>query len=164
VIRFRVCGLGDIAGEASFGPDTLISVVPVGFDTSDVRPNWIEPDRHHIFHFDDVENAFFPGAPSEQDVAALIEVGRALLEPDATKGVLIHCMAGVSRSTATGFIYSCMHHGPGHEDEALRDVVRNSVSDFVCPNGLMVDYADRLLDRGGEMTRVVRDWKLSLRW
>lgn len=156
--------MGDIGGEQSFAPDTLISVVPVGFDTTGLRPQWIEADRHHVFHFDDVENAFFPGAPTEQDVAELIELGRALLAPDATKGVVIHCMAGVSRSTATGFIYCCMALGPGREQEALQEVVRNSVSGFVCPNSLLVGYADRLLDRNGEMIKVVQDWKLSLRW
>jgi predicted protein tyrosine phosphatase len=164
VIRFRVCGLGDIEGEEAFAPDTLVSVVPVGFDTSSLRPKWIEPDRHHVFHFDDVENAFFPGAPTEQDVAALIDLGRALIEPDGTKGVIIHCVAGVSRSTATGFIYCCMQLGPGREEEALREVVHNSASGFVCPNSLIVGYADRLLERDGEMNRVIHDWKLSLRW
>jgi predicted protein tyrosine phosphatase len=68
--------------------------------------------------------------------------------------VLIHCEAGVSRSSAAALIMYACWLGPGQEDEAMmRVLVQRPIA---IPNGRMVKLADRLLDRKGRLVAALR--------
>lgn len=67
--------------------------------------------------------------------------------------LLIHCWAGVSRSTAAAYVVACARTAPGREVEwaaRLRDAAPTAT-----PNPLMIALADRLLGRDGAMVRAV---------
>ena len=67
--------------------------------------------------------------------------------------LLIHCWAGVSRSTAAAYVIACACTAPGREEawaRRLRDAAPTAT-----PNALIVAHADRLLDRDGAMVRAV---------
>ncbi len=164
MITMRICGLANLHEQKAFRPKELVTVLSPDSMPDDLRPRWIKPACHHVFPFDDVEMASHPGAPTATQVAELIALGRRIAAPGAATRILIHCAAGVSRSTAAGFIFACIQRGPGDEVAALSQTVDSSVSDFVSPNTLMVHYADGLLDRGGAMVRVVGEWKETNFW
>jgi predicted protein tyrosine phosphatase len=85
--------------------------------------------------------------PQESDVQALMELAQNLR---STKGkVLIHCEAGISRSTAAALILYACWLGPGREREAMRRVLMQRP--FAIPNRRMVELADHLLVRGGRL-------------
>jgi predicted protein tyrosine phosphatase len=88
---------------------------------------------------------------SESDVQRLIEFAKEL---HGSQGrVLIHCEAGVSRSSAAALIvYACLL-GPGFEREAMERVLRQRP--VARPNRRMVELADNLLERGGRLVRVL---------
>lgn len=67
--------------------------------------------------------------------------------------LLIHCAAGISRSTAAAFAILCKAMGPGREREALLEIRR--IRNIAYPNRLMVAYADILLERDGAMLAAV---------
>jgi predicted protein tyrosine phosphatase len=72
---------------------------------------------------------------------------------DHQSPLLIHCYAGISRSTAAAFITMCSFNPPGHEHEiawALR--VR---APHAQPNRLIVALADEMLGRRGRMIRAI---------
>lgn len=74
---------------------------------------------------------------------------------DRSDPLLIHCYAGISRSTATAYISACLHNPSADEGEiawALRDA---SPSAF--PNRRFVALADAALGRGGRMSRAILD-------
>ena len=69
------------------------------------------------------------------------------------KRTLIHCQAGISRSTAAAFIITAVLLGPGSELEALAKVL--AVRPIALPNTRMVRFADEILARDGALMRAL---------
>jgi predicted protein tyrosine phosphatase len=67
--------------------------------------------------------------------------------------ILIHCYAGISRSTATAFITACAHN-PGADEEEIALALR-AASPTASPNRRFVALADAELGRGGRMSRAI---------
>jgi predicted protein tyrosine phosphatase len=66
---------------------------------------------------------------------------------------LVHCWAGVSRSTAAAYIILCDIRGPGHEHAIAREL--REFAPHAQPNRLMIRHADQLLGREGRMIAAV---------
>jgi predicted protein tyrosine phosphatase len=89
--------------------------------------------------------------PQEVDVQALLEIAQNLR---SSKGkVLIHCEAGISRSTAAALILYACWLGPGREDEAMDLVLTQRP--IAIPNRRMVELADSLLKRDGRLVEAL---------
>jgi predicted protein tyrosine phosphatase len=88
---------------------------------------------------------------TEEDVRRIIRLAEGL--HSKTGRVLIHCEAGVSRSTAAALIMYAYWLGPGHEWEAMERVLAQRP--VALPNRRMVQLADRLLVRGGRLIGVL---------
>jgi len=67
--------------------------------------------------------------------------------------LLIHCWAGVSRSTAAAYIALCLFNPAVSEDRLARLLRRRAPE--ATPNALLVEHGDRLLGRGGRMSRAI---------
>jgi len=76
--------------------------------------------------------------------------------------ILIHCYAGLSRSTATAFITACAHN-PGFDEEEIALALREA-SPFASPNRRFVALADAELGRGGRMTRAIENIGRGASW
>ena len=76
-----------------------------------------------------------------------------ILALSGTPTLLIHCFAGVSRSTAAAYVLACAQRGPG-EEEALAAQLRTLCPEAT-PNPLMVSLADTILSRDGAMSRAI---------
>lgn len=72
---------------------------------------------------------------------------------DRAAPLLIHCWAGISRSTASAFITACVHNPSADEEEIAQAIRKASPTAF--PNGRLVGHADALLGRGGRMTKAI---------
>ena len=91
-------------------------------------------------------------APNPQHIEQLLE----FLEGwDRRSPLLIHCWAGVSRSTAAGYIAATLRDGPGSET-ALAERLRRRAP-FATPNSLIVALADDALSRHGAMTAAISE-------
>ncbi len=89
-------------------------------------------------------------APAQTDAERVIRFVEAW---DRAGPMLIHCWAGISRSTASAFITACVHNPKADEEEiswAIRDA-----SPTASPNVRLVDHADALLGRGGRMNKAI---------
>jgi predicted protein tyrosine phosphatase len=67
--------------------------------------------------------------------------------------MLVHCFAGISRSTATAFVIACERNPAADELEIALKIRRASPSAF--PNRRIVALADDILDRRGRMLEAV---------
>ena len=91
---------------------------------------------------------------TEQDIQQIIALAHELRSKAGR--VLIHCEAGVSRSTAAALIMYACWLGPGREHEAMRRVLTQRP--IAIPNRRMVEIADRLLKREGCLVAVLSRW------
>ncbi len=80
-------------------------------------------------------------------------------EPD--DALIIHCRAGISRSTAAFAILLAQRH-PGREAEIFAEL--RAIRPHAWPNSLMIALADDVLGSGGNLARELREhYKLQLR-
>lgn len=108
----------------------------------------VDGERHHRVHIHDiVEEMDGLVRPGEAHVAAIVKF---LGEHGADDTLLIHCWAGISRSTATAFIAACLHNPQTDETEIAEALRLASPTAF--PNERIVALADGILGRKGRMT------------
>jgi predicted protein tyrosine phosphatase len=109
-------------------------------------------ERHHLrltFHDIIAEMEGFQ-APTREHVEKIV----AFVEDwDRSGKLLIHCWAGISRSTASAFTAMCLLNP--REDERVLACELRSRSPFASPNLLMVSFADDILGRGGRMVEAI---------
>ncbi|MGE0008408.1 MAG: tyrosine phosphatase family protein [Parvibaculaceae bacterium] len=101
------------------------------------------------FH-DIVEPAEGFTAPAGEHVETLIRFLEARRGDDP---MLIHCWAGISRSTASAFTAMCLYN-PGDDEGRLARQLR-SLSPVATPNRRIVAIADDILGRQGRMVDAV---------
>ena len=150
--RITICGLSELAGHAHAGFSHVLSILdPAWPDPDDFRR--YGPHRRVVYRFDDVvEVGFGYTAPTRRDVAGILEFGRELLDQPPEQ-LLIHCHAGVSRSTATAAMLMAQNN-PGRERDVFEELERMRPRSW--PNALMVRIADALLEREGALLAALR--------
>lgn len=89
-----------------------------------------------------------PATPEDMEALLTFAAGW-----DGTRPMLIHCWAGVSRSTAAAYVVACARSAPGAEAKVAARLRR--AAPFATPNPLMVALADAVLRRDGAMTRAI---------
>ena len=72
---------------------------------------------------------------------------------DRTSPMIIHCWAGISRSTASAFTAQCLFQPDRSEDELAQEL--RAASPVATPNRMIVAAADKLLGREGRMSQAV---------
>ena len=88
--------------------------------------------------------------PAEEHVHELIDFVQRW---DRRAPMVMHCYAGISRSTAGAFISACALN-PGRDEAAIARAIRGS-SKTAMPNIMLVGHADRILGRNGRMIAAV---------
>jgi predicted protein tyrosine phosphatase len=110
----------------------------------------IPPERHLVLGVSDIVAALDGHVlPEQGHVESLLDFLRRW---EQSRPLLIHCYAGVSRSTAAAYIALCALTTMS-EIEIARELRRLSPS--ATPNPRLVALADALLSREGRMTRAI---------
>jgi predicted protein tyrosine phosphatase len=76
--------------------------------------------------------------------------------------ILIHCYAGISRSTATAFITACVQNPSADEEEIAQHL--RTASHIANPNRRFVALADAALGRNGRMSRAIETIGRGATW
>jgi predicted protein tyrosine phosphatase len=114
-------------------------------------PDGVPQERHlRVGVHDVMEVGESDHAPAAHHIDSLLEFGRGWT---ADAPMLVHCWAGVSRSTAAAYILLCDRLGAGCENEIAR--MLRTRAPHACPNTLMVRVADEALQRRGRMIAAI---------
>jgi predicted protein tyrosine phosphatase len=115
------------------------------------RPACIVPENHLHIDVDDI-NVPMDGYnhPCEEHVGRLLKFVKGW---DRSAPMVIHCYAGISRSTASAYAAACALN-PDREEIAIAWELRQA-SRTAMPNRLIVALADRLLRRDGRMIEAI---------
>lgn len=127
-------------------------VTLINGDTLVPTPPSITPDRHLRLDMNDIcEPAAGLVLPCQEHVADLVQFA---LDWDRKAPLLIHCWAGISRSTAAAFITLCALN-PGADEFGLARALRRA-SSTAYPNRRLVALGDDVLSRSGRMIEAVK--------
>lgn len=115
------------------------------------RPAHIAPENHLVLAVDDI------AAPAEGQTLPGDEHVRRLIafagQWDRKAPMVVHCFAGISRSTAGAYVAACALN-PERDEMQIAQAIRDA-SPTAAPNPRIVSVADRLLQRKGRMVRAV---------
>ncbi|MBL8575336.1 MAG: protein tyrosine phosphatase [Hyphomicrobiaceae bacterium] len=120
-------------------------------DTAVERPDSVAADNHLFLGFNDITT----------EIDGLIPPGRVHVERllafvrdwDRKAPMVVHCWAGVSRSTAGAFIAACALR-PDLDEAFIAGEIRRR-SPAATPNMRLVGFADEILERDGRMVAAI---------
>jgi len=146
----HVCSLPRVeATVAATGAKSLVTLL----NPTDIklRPEAIAPERHLFIRIGDIvepqEGLVFPEARHVRDLIAFAR------KWDRREPMVVHCFAGVSRSTASAFIATCALLPERDEAEIAREIRASSPT--ATPNSRLVALADHELGRQGRMSAAI---------
>jgi predicted protein tyrosine phosphatase len=147
--RVHVCPFSAVSLTVSrCGASHLLTCL---HDDMQKTPSTIHPDKHLRLAMHDIAEPMEGcNAPNAQHIAQLIEFARDWGGHDA---MVVHCWAGISRSTAAAFISLCTINPDASEEQIARRLRQASPTAY--PNRLMVRLADEALARRGRMIEAV---------
>ena len=154
--RISVCGIEELTGHCETGVSHVLSILD---------PDWPVPGAFGAFgehaklelRFHDVVEEDIAGTmpPREEHVAGLLAFGQDLMaEPPPEAHLLVHCHAGVSRSTASMALVLAQGLPDAGADQVFGEVLR--IRPQAWPNLRIVEMGDALLGRGGALVAAAR--------
>ena len=149
--RISVCGIDELNCHCESGVSHVLSILD---------PDWPVPEVFGAFgehaklelRFHDIidEDRADMIAPQQQHVAELLTFGRGLLEePQSHRLLLVHCHAGVSRSTASAALILAQAVPDVPADRIFAEVLR--IRPQAWPNLRIVELGDAALNRRGAL-------------
>ncbi|MFA7173901.1 MAG: protein-tyrosine-phosphatase [Kiritimatiellia bacterium] len=162
--KISICGLRELPQFETRGITHLLSIDSPGSPTA--TPEWFTGTHWHVafVDFESKKMAAIFGAtpPAKRDAELILELGDTCLTTSRTCNthLLIHCLAGVSRSTAAAYAIICKLLGPGSEEVAFEHLL--DIRPCASPNRLVVKYADQLLNRKGAMINFLKKQKARI--
>jgi predicted protein tyrosine phosphatase len=146
----HVCSLAALpATVEATGARHILTVM--GNVSKVTRPASVLEANHLLISMDDItEPAEGFVVPSETHITQALTFIRGW---DRAAPMVIHCYAGISRSTASAFMAACALN-PHRDESAIAQQIR-AASPCAFPNRLIVTLADRVLGREGRMVRAL---------
>jgi len=146
----HVCSLSKVGETVSrTGAERLLSLLAAGTDV--VRPASILAENHlHLVMHDIAVAQDGMTMPGEDHVRALLDFAYRW---DRARPMVVHCYAGVSRSTASAYIIAAAL-APKRDEAELAHTLR-FLSPTATPNPRLVAVADVLLGREGRMVAAI---------
>jgi predicted protein tyrosine phosphatase len=145
-----VSSLAELAATVEkHGALDVLTLINVG--TPVERPAAVLEDRHLFIGVSDiVEPMEGMIVPDASHLDQLLEFGRRW---DRKQPLVVHCFAGISRSTAAAYILACAINPDLDEAALARELRRRAPT--ATPNALIVRLADAKLGREGRMVRAI---------
>ncbi len=146
----HVCPLSQVSATvATSGASHLITLINLA--TPVTRPDSIPVENYLFIGINDItEPADGLVLADDDHVSRLIDFIEGW---DQTRPLVVHCYAGISRSTAAAFIALCVAR-PDRDERAIAQALRRA-SSIATPNARLVAIADRLLGRDGRMIAAI---------
>src|SRR5246127_1999785 len=144
----HVCSLAALTGTVKAVGASPVLTVMANVDQVQ-RPESVLPANHLKVQMDDItEQTDGFVAPSDVHVEKVLNFVRGW---DRGAPMVVHCYAGISRSTASAFAAACALN-PHRDEIAIARQIR-AASPIASPNRLIVSLADKALGREGRMLR-----------
>lgn len=146
----HVCSLAALSETVRITGASHVLTVMANVDQVQ-RPVSVLPANHLKVSMDDItEEMDGFVAPSDAHIGQVLDFVRRW---DRAAPLVVHCYAGISRSTASAFAAVCALN-PHRNEIAIARQIR-SASPIAAPNRRIVSLADKALGREGRMLRAL---------
>ncbi|GGG49872.1 protein-tyrosine-phosphatase [Caldovatus sediminis] len=154
--RITVCGIEELNGHCAAGVSHVLSILDPGWPVPEAFGAYGEHRRLELRFHDVIEELPGTAPPRAEHVDELLAFGRGLLaEPLPAGGhLLVHCHAGVSRSTASLALILAQALPDHPAGGILAEVLR--IRPKAWPNLRLLELGDAALGRGGELAAAAR--------
>ncbi len=145
-----VCGIEELAGHGRTGASHVLSILDPDYPVPEAFGAFGEHRKLEVRFHDIIDET--PGllAPQPEHVERILALGRDVqAEPGATAHLLVHCHAGVSRSTASMALVLAQAL-PEQPADAILEMV-HGLREKAWPNLRLIEIGDAVLGRGGTL-------------
>lgn len=151
--QVTICGIDELECHCAGGITHVLSILDPGWPEPESLSGFSINRRLRLRFHDVIESQ--PGwiAPERWDVELLLAFSRDLAVSEEAH-LLVHCHAGVSRSTAAATLVMAQARPDRPADEVLREVVR--LRPRAWPNLRILEFGDEILGRRGEIIEAAR--------
>jgi len=151
--QVTICGIDELECHCAGGITHVLSILDPGWPEPEALSGFSINRRLRLRFHDVIESQ--PGwiAPERWDVELLLAFSRDLAVSEEAH-LLVHCHAGVSRSTAAATLVMAQARPDRPADEVLREVVR--LRPRAWPNLRILEFGDEILGRRGEIIEAAR--------
>ena len=145
-----ICGVEELHGHRTTGATHVLSILDPDYPVPEAFGQYGEHERLELRFHDIIDRE--PGRilPAPAHVAGILAVGRNLdAEAPGSATLIVHCHAGISRSTAAMalILAQAMPHQPA---EVILGMVLG-IREKAWPNLRIVEIGDRILGREGSL-------------
>jgi predicted protein tyrosine phosphatase len=148
----HVCSLAALAETVKTTRASHILTVMANVDQVQRPASVLEANHLKVSMDDIIEHMDGFVAPTEVHVEQVLRFVRAW---DRSAPLVVHCYAGISRSTASAFAAACALN-PHRDEISIARQIR-AASPIAQPNRLIVSLADKALGREGRMLRALEE-------
>ncbi len=151
-----VCGIEELSGHCETGVSHVLSILDPEWPVPEAFGGFGEHAKLELRFHDVIEETPGRVAPERDDVEAILAFGRDLQgEPAAAARLLVHCHAGVSRSTASMALMLAQARPSLPAERILQGVL--GIRDKAWPNLRLLELGDALLGRNGTLPAAAAD-------
>jgi predicted protein tyrosine phosphatase len=139
-------------------PERIVSLLDPDYAFPETGPAYF--GRHLRLYFHDIhissDSQVVPTAKHIEELLAFLSLWTRQAP------ILIHCRAGIGRSTAAAFITACLHNP--HTDELEIAGALRYASPLARPNETLIKLADAAMGRNGKMSKAIAETGRDLNW
>ena len=157
-----VCGIGELAEHGGLGASHVLSILDPDHPVPEAFGAFGEHAKLELRFHDIVDPRPGEILPSPEHVDAILAFGRTL-HPDSAS-LLVHCHAGISRSTASMALLIAQAMPDMQATDVLRTV--HGIREKAWPNLRLIELGDAALGRGGSLvaaTHALHSLQLQVR-
>ena len=151
--RVSICGLDEIAAFADQDVSHVLSILDPAYPEPTAFASFPEHVRVTLRFDDIIADVPTMQAPTVEDMRQILALGESMAG-DSVRHLLVHCHAGVSRSTAAVAVLLSQVN-PDLDAEIFDHIY--TIRQKSWPNSLMVRLGDSLLGRDGRLVGAMAD-------
>lgn len=158
--RTTICGLQELEDHSDSQVTHVVSILDPAHPFPSAFTDYGEHERLELRFHDIIDERPHHHEPKLHHVEQILDFGRTVVNtrhdaPNDNRHLLVHCHAGISRSTAAMTLILAL----GHPEMAAPDLLARlmKIRFNAWPNLRILAMGEELLDRRGEFTSAVAD-------
>jgi predicted protein tyrosine phosphatase len=167
IVPFRttICGIDELEGHSAVGVTHVLSILDPSAPQPPAFGAFGEHERVELRFDDVIEDVADKVVPRREHVQEILALGTDLMR-EARDGahLLVHCHAGISRSTAAMSLILAQACPEVAGADIVAEILR--IRGKAWPNLRLIEFGDAILGRGGDLVAAVPTayrWQLQRR-